>query len=54
MAVFHKDKIRNIALIGHGGEGKTSLLEVALSAAGIALSAVCVGLSSRGRKESQR
>ena len=27
---------------------------LALSAAGIALSAVCVGLSSRGRKESQR
>ena len=30
MAVFHKDKIRNIALIGHGGEGKTSLLEAIL------------------------
>ena len=30
MAVFHKDKIRNIALIGHGGEGKTSLLEAML------------------------
>lgn len=30
MAVFHNDKIRNIALIGHGGEGKTSLLEAML------------------------
>lgn len=30
MAVFHKDKIRNVALIGHGGEGKTSLLEAIL------------------------
>lgn len=30
MATFHKDKIRNIALIGHGGEGKTSLLEAIL------------------------
>lgn len=30
MAVFSKEKIRNIALIGHGGEGKTSLLEAML------------------------
>ncbi len=30
MAVFHKENIRNIALIGHGGEGKTSLLEAML------------------------
>lgn len=30
MTVFSKDKIRNIALIGHGGEGKTSLLEAIL------------------------
>lgn len=30
MVTFHKDKIRNIALIGHGGEGKTSLLEAIL------------------------
>lgn len=30
MAVFYKDKIRNIALIGHGGEGKTSLFEALL------------------------
>ncbi len=30
MAVFSKEKIRNIALIGHGGEGKTSLLEAIL------------------------
>ena len=30
MAVFHKEKIRNIALIGHSGEGKTSLLEAIL------------------------
>lgn len=30
MASFSKDKIRNIALIGHGGEGKTSLLEAIL------------------------
>ncbi len=30
MAVFNKEKVRNIALIGHGGEGKTSLLEAIL------------------------
>ncbi len=30
MVTFHKDKIRNVALIGHGGEGKTSLLEAIL------------------------
>ncbi len=30
MAVFSKEKIRNIALIGHGGEGKTSLAEAIL------------------------
>ncbi|MFA5449135.1 MAG: elongation factor G [Clostridia bacterium] len=30
MAVYHMDKIRNIALIGHSGEGKTSLLEAIL------------------------
>ena len=32
MAVYSKEKIRNIALIGHGGEGKTSLLEAILFA----------------------
>lgn len=30
MAEFHLDKIRNIALIGHSGEGKTSLMEAIL------------------------
>jgi elongation factor G len=30
MSNYSKDKIRNIALIGHGGEGKTSLLEAIL------------------------
>ena len=33
MAVFAKD-IRNIALIGHSGEGKTSLAEAILYNAG--------------------
>jgi elongation factor G len=32
MAVYKQDKIRNIALIGHSGEGKTSLLEAILFA----------------------
>ncbi|MDR3185510.1 MAG: elongation factor G [Christensenellaceae bacterium] len=30
MAAYKQDKIRNIALIGHSGEGKTSLLEALL------------------------
>lgn len=30
MAEYHIDKIRNIALIGHSGEGKTSLMEAIL------------------------
>lgn len=30
MAVYLKDKIRNIAIIGHSGEGKTSLFEAIL------------------------
>lgn len=32
MAVYMKDKIRNIAIVGHSGEGKTSLLEAILFA----------------------
>lgn len=35
MANFGKEKIRNIALIGHGGEGKTSLAEAMLYEAGM-------------------
>ena len=31
MPDFYKDKIRNVALIGHSGEGKTSLLEAILN-----------------------
>lgn len=31
MGVYLKDKIRNIAIIGHSGEGKTSLLEAILA-----------------------
>ncbi len=30
MAIYNKDSIRNIALIGHSGEGKTSLMEALL------------------------
>ncbi|MDR0697235.1 MAG: elongation factor G [Christensenellaceae bacterium] len=30
MTVYRQDKIRNVALIGHSGEGKTSLLEALL------------------------
>ncbi len=30
MANFSKEKVKNIAIIGHGGEGKTSLLEAIL------------------------
>lgn len=33
MAVYSKEKVRNIAFIGHGGEGKTSLLEAVLFSA---------------------
>ena len=30
MAVFESSKIRNICLMGHGGDGKTSLAEAML------------------------
>lgn len=34
MKVYQADKIRNVALIGHGGEGKTTLTEAMLSLSG--------------------
>ena len=27
MKVYNADKIRNVAVVGHGGDGKTSLVE---------------------------
>jgi len=35
MKVYEADRIRNIALLGHGGSGKTSITEAALYTAGI-------------------
>ena len=35
MADYKTKDIRNIALLGHGGEGKTSLTEAMLYAAGM-------------------
>ena len=35
MEVYNSEKIRNVALIGHGGCGKTSLMELALLETGV-------------------
>lgn len=35
MKVYESEKIRNIALLGHGGSGKTSITEAALYSAGL-------------------
>ena len=35
MAIFPVNKIRNVCVMGHGGDGKTSLVESLLFTAGI-------------------
>ena len=35
MDVYTTDKIRNVVLLGHGGAGKTSLVEAMANAAGL-------------------
>ena len=35
MKVYATDKIRNVAILGHGGAGKTSLVEAMANLSGI-------------------